>query len=70
MYVYTMSISYADKFVGQVRGGFGGHIVYETPEYLTKEMAIADAKCWQAFSGHVEIEAMLVSLARFTRVSE
>jgi hypothetical protein len=28
-----------------------GRIVFQTPEYCTAEMALADAKCWMAFHG-------------------
>lgn len=34
----------------------GGHIVFQTPEYCTAGMALADAKCWLAF--HVEVVTM------------
>jgi hypothetical protein len=45
---YTHTIKTIEgKYVGQVRQGTATH--YETPEYLTKAMAISDANCWKAF---------------------
>ncbi|MGW2591673.1 hypothetical protein ACWCXC_15610 [Streptomyces sp. NPDC001515] len=37
----------------QENGKFTGHVgdMYETPAYVTEEMAQADAKCWLAFNG-------------------
>lgn len=39
------------KYYGQVRlyNGRSDMIRYETPEYLTKDMANTDAACWKAF---------------------
>lgn len=39
------------KYFGQVRQYADGRTVthYETPEYLTEEMATVDAKCWKVF---------------------
>lgn len=41
------------KFFAQVRNAYrdGDNILFESPEYLTREMALADAKCWMAFHG-------------------
>lgn len=40
------------KYVSQVRTYANGVETtrYETPEYVTKQMATADAKCWKAFN--------------------
>jgi hypothetical protein len=40
------------KFVGQVLSrNVNGNvkILFETPEYVTRQMAVADAKCWKEF---------------------
>lgn len=33
----------------------GGRIAFQSPEYLTEAMALADAKCWMAFHGEAEL---------------
>lgn len=39
------------KYYGQIRryNGVNEKTYYETPEYVTREMAYADAACWRAF---------------------
>jgi len=41
------------RFFAQVRNSYadGFGILFETPEYLTEAMALADARCWRAFHG-------------------
>jgi hypothetical protein len=44
--------TFEGKYFGQVKtvnGEFHETTHYETPEYVTEEMALADAKCWKEF---------------------
>jgi hypothetical protein len=44
------------KFFSQVRNSYadGDNILFESPDYLTEAMALADAKCWMAFHGEAK----------------
>lgn len=47
----TVKRDNSGKYFAQVRISTGGtnKAIYETPEYITKHMAEADAKCWKEF---------------------
>jgi hypothetical protein len=56
------------KFVGQVYSVSNGNAkgLYETPEYFTREMAYADANCWDEFHGTPKTNVTIPSETEFT----